>query len=625
MKIRGNKIKTPKPELTKALRAGRRALDGIQGVVVLEDFFWDSSSAKWFLRIRLSPPEIIDNEFIPKETEWFIRLDPLYPRGKIKIKPAVESGIKHTFPHQAINLLPDNKERWRAGDICVDKPESIFGRQAFTNEPESAEERLSWHIRRSLSWLEDASQGQLFKPGNPFELPEFSSSRFMLEKVAFAESEQSFQFWEDLNADVGVVEFSELPGLKSTNVATTFVEPDTAATLPIEWGYVITDRLKKRSNPLLGIWIKLKNIPILPPWQSPITVGELRDVLAAQNVDLDECLSKIYSRSKIQINLSSIVLIGFPIPENIGERNKRYHWQGLRLPDLKVGDSRIDGHRKGRKAVVHYNKQILHKDLRLDWLKSENWYPDQIQARGSLPESVKTKNILLIGAGAVGSSIAELLVRGGVKHMAVVDPDILITGNLVRHTLNMLDVDYLKSESLANRLNSLSPHACVDEIEESFLTLSQQAIDRVKECDLIIDCTGEDSVLEALSNIQFDSSVQYFSFSVNRGARRFYSYFCKGEQFNLVDFNQKLKPWAHRDFQEKDLIKMPHDGIGCWSPVFPARSDDIWMFASTGVKHLSDLTTKNPEDSVLDTFEQAFSETGEFLGVTKISQPSSDE
>jgi hypothetical protein len=91
---------------------------------------------------------------------------------------------------------------------------------------------------------------------------------------------------------------------------------------------------------------------------------------------------------------------------------------------LKVSDAKINGFRSSGWAAVKFNREkVLTNDIKLDWLNSENWYPDQIRSRGTLPEIFEGKNILLIGAGSLGSMIAELLVRGGIDRLALIDFD----------------------------------------------------------------------------------------------------------------------------------------------------------------------------------------------------------
>ena len=91
----------------------------------------------------------------------------------------------------------------------------------------------------------------------------------------------------------------------------------------------------------------------------------------------------------------------------------------------------------------------------------ENWHPDQIGSRGRLPKSFTEARVLLIGAGALGSSVAEMLVRGGVSDLTVFDPQRVEAGNLVRHTLGFDVIGTSKALALAAHLNGANPNARV--------------------------------------------------------------------------------------------------------------------------------------------------------------------
>jgi hypothetical protein len=627
LKIQGNKIVKPAQEVSEELRTGRRTLEGMSGVEILEDFFWNGSLGKWILHLRLTSENIVDTEYVSATTEWYVLLSPKYPRGKIKLKPAAQNGLVHTFPHQSINLHTADK-KWRDGDLCLDKPESIFGRQAFTNEPTDADWRLQWHILRALGWLEDAAENRLFKPGDPFELPQFVFNIQSLEKVAFAESDYSFRLWMENEADVGIVEFYVLNDLYKTYLTKSFFQMDEKSTLAPNWGYAVTKKVRKSDPPVRGIWLRLPEMPVILPWQAPTTCGELRKVCRDQGIDFDEKIYQIYSHPKIRDSIGRMVLIGFPIPQKIGSDFERYHWQALQLPEFEDSATHIKKIKKSqqRKRVqIAYNRErFLRSDLELNWLKSENWYHDQIRSRGTLPEEIRTKNILLIGGGSLGSMIGELLVRGGVDRMVINDNDIIKVGNLVRHTLDLRDLESSKAESLSARLIQISPFAKIDEIEENILDLSRQAIERIKKCDMIIDCTGNNWVLQELEEIKFETNVFYFSVSINLGAQKLYFYAAEGQHFNFADFRERISPWLSLDKSVRKSIDMPSEGIGCWNPVFPARADDMWLFASVIIKRISDILSVPPVASNLQVFKQNFSSSGEFLGVVEAKLKDND-
>jgi molybdopterin/thiamine biosynthesis adenylyltransferase len=70
--------------------------------------------------------------------------------------------------------------------------------------------------------------------------------------------------------------------------------------------------------------------------------------------------------------------------------------------------------------------------------------------------------VLVAGAGSVGSRIAEDLVRSGVGAMTVIDPDYVDASNLARSVYCAADIGVPKPEALARRLQAIEPAIAVD-------------------------------------------------------------------------------------------------------------------------------------------------------------------
>ena len=65
------------------------------------------------------------------------------------------------------------------------------------------------------------------------------------------------------------------------------------------------------------------------------------------------------------------------------------------------------------------------------------------------------RKVVLVGAGAIGSHVAEYLVREGRFDWTIVDDDQFLPHNLARHTLRAMDNGHVKASALANHLNSI--------------------------------------------------------------------------------------------------------------------------------------------------------------------------
>ena len=104
-----------------------------------------------------------------------------------------------------------------------------------------------------------------------------------------------------------------------------------------------------------------------------------------------------------------------------------------------------------------------------------------------LPDALIEQDILLIGAGALGASVAEMLVRGGVRKLTVLDFDAIHAGNLTRHTLTLEDLSAPKASALADHLNQLSPHVDVNWIDTAFPAVKGESLLQILRCGIVID------------------------------------------------------------------------------------------------------------------------------------------
>ena len=97
------------------------------------------------------------------------------------------------------------------------------------------------------------------------------------------------------------------------------------------------------------------------------------------------------------------------------------------------------------------------------------------------------QRVILFGVGGVGSWCAEALVRSGIKHLAMVDPDRVNSSNINRQlpaTQNTLGE--LKVEVLKRRLLEINPDAEIDAIAQIY-TEGTSATFNLQNFNYIID------------------------------------------------------------------------------------------------------------------------------------------
>ena len=70
--------------------------------------------------------------------------------------------------------------------------------------------------------------------------------------------------------------------------------------------------------------------------------------------------------------------------------------------------------------------------------------PEESSARSGRSDQAMGKRVGVVGAGSVGSKIAESLMRSGVERLTLVDGDVMLPGNLERHVLDWRDVGFAR-------------------------------------------------------------------------------------------------------------------------------------------------------------------------------------
>lgn len=116
-----------------------------------------------------------------------------------------------------------------------------------------------------------------------------------------------------------------------------------------------------------------------------------------------------------------------------------------------------------------------------------------IHGRGKdlLAQGLFEKKALLLGAGSVGSFVAELLAQAGVGKIVIVDPEKLTFANAGRHLLGADSEGLYKASAVAALLQKRFPHHIITgEVltAEQYLEMNQ---DTMTQWDLAIGATGD--------------------------------------------------------------------------------------------------------------------------------------
>lgn len=126
----------------------------------------------------------------------------------------------------------------------------------------------------------------------------------------------------------------------------------------------------------------------------------------------------------------------------------------------------------------------------------------RLRNRGVVDDAVHGKTVALIGLGALGSEVAELLAKAGVGGFRLCDLDCLTTGNVARHVSGIRDFGAPKTLAVKRRLLEINPYlrfGADDVLDGSAVSSLDRLTAFMAPADLIISTTADESV-EAVMN-----------------------------------------------------------------------------------------------------------------------------
>jgi ThiF family len=124
----------------------------------------------------------------------------------------------------------------------------------------------------------------------------------------------------------------------------------------------------------------------------------------------------------------------------------------------------------------------------------------RILRSGPDANNLQTRTVAIIGVGAIGSQLADLLGRSGIGHLILADPQRLRPGDLIRHAATFQGVGVNKAQAMQRHLQTVAPRTEVIPIEDR---VQQPALISMilGGAALIVDAVGEGVFTEMLSRL----------------------------------------------------------------------------------------------------------------------------
>lgn len=224
-------------------------------------------------------------------------------------------------------------------------------------------------------------------------------------------------------------------------------------------------------------------------------------------------------------------------------------------------------------------------------LRAHSVRPKDLRLRNSgvVEATIQQKAIALIGLGALGATVAELLAKAGVAKFRLCDSDTLSTGNVARHVGGLTQFGAPKTLVTMARLLEINPYLTfsqADVISGSAISSLDRLAEFVAPADLIV-CTTADENTEAVINqlAVINSKVVLYGRAIRKGSMgraflvRPQMDACKAclAEFASAGHGGKEIPDDWIDIPESEDDILLHE---CGRPVIPASAIDLSFVAA---------------------------------------------
>ncbi len=293
-------------------------------------------------------------------------------------------------------------------------------------------------------------------------------------------------------------------------------------------------------QPFAGLWLMLDQPPVLTGRK---TIIEWNDLLKLLSPDQKRALQRaLREYPPLSITDKGILIgIGYLIP---GEKGEEVHW------DFIVTEGNF-------KTPIH-------------WLSSVNASYNRVFGRGALDSAITNEPVLIIGTGAIGSSLFMSLVRGGCRNIAISDGDLIEPGNICRGDFSFIETRSNKAIALLQEGRKISPHVelrALNRIEPLLRDDTEYPNVHIalSQFRYIFDCSTDKYLSLMLDEMQLPGAV--INLSISYGAKQMTVITGTGNIHTLKsDLYDRLSPGERPPF---------YVATGCWSPTFEASWSEI--------------------------------------------------
>ena len=153
--------------------------------------------------------------------------------------------------------------------------------------------------------------------------------------------------------------------------------------------------------------------------------------------------------------------------------------------------------RQGHYGVLVLFPAVQDSEIQLHAASSAADDDDTRRMRAGNPQTVRALGrgtVAIVGVGAVGSFLADLLARAGIGSLHLVDDDVLRPGNCIRHLVGYGHIGSPKTAAVQEVLTN-SQLMTADRVRETTKKLDPAlAAELLEQSDVVVDATADDNV-----------------------------------------------------------------------------------------------------------------------------------
>lgn len=358
-------------------------------------------------------------------------------------------------------------------------------------------------------------------------------------------------------------EYGIVEGIVVNNHANVFgKELDAATVLITKFGDAECDWSKAYSQgKQLGYYYFIEDEPIA---KKGILQAYWKGLEVYLQNNFKELLFNNFTKAKSNLNF---LFLGYKI-----RNTQEIHWLAIKIKGLKPFI---------KKSFYVRNAYIfMFENDTIEWHKTQNISYNRYFGRGAISTYLKSKKILILGVGAIGSSLAKILTRTGALDITLSDYDTVEVGNLCRGEFSLLDVGMPKIHAIQRELRSISPYVNVDitylnSLKNFDATTLTKNLTQLNEFDFIFNCTADDELIYAIDQLKPRSTI--INLSVTNKANELLCFTGKDIIEQLNYFNPSINTNTHKFYE----------GTGCWSWTFQASYFDINAMLHLAIKNIN--------------------------------------